>query len=185
MARLFVAIELPADVAAALAALRADLPDARWVRPAQLHLTLRFLGEVRAEAVPAVTGALDSLEAQAFELALAGVGVFPGGRKPPRVLWAGVRPADGVADLRRTVDAALDPVLGPDVESAGRPFVPHLTLARLEDRPRGPAVPRFLTAHAALASAAWRVAEVVLFQSHLASHGATHVALTRRSLRDG
>ena len=84
-ARLFVALDVPPEAARAAAAICTPLPSARWVDPAQLHLTLRFMAAVPDEQVAAVGDRLAAVRLPAFALALRGVGVFPAGRQPPRV----------------------------------------------------------------------------------------------------
>jgi 2'-5' RNA ligase len=167
--RLFLALDLPADIAAAVEELCTDLPGARWSNLAQLHLTLRFLGEVSDGAVPALRAQLAAVKRPGFELSLRGVGVFPPRRRPARVLWAGVTPEEPAVQLK----AAIDQALGPDAEAAEHAFSPHLTLARFRDDP-GPALARYLTAHAGFASAAWRADLFHLYRSTLGRDGATH-----------
>lgn len=198
MARLFVALELPTHVIEALASLRTGLDGARWVRPEQMHLTMRFLGDVPADAVHTVVSAMATVTASSFELAIHGVGVFPGGRRPPRVLWAGVRPHEPLGALKSAIDGALDPILGGDPETrsaggddsgdrpcgraSGRAFAPHLTVARFKEPPVRGELQAYLAAHAALGSASWVADHVVLFQSHLGAAGARHVPLVRVAL---
>jgi 2'-5' RNA ligase len=180
--RLFIAIDLPAPVAAEVAALCRGLPAAHWVNPAQLHLTLRFLGECPAEDVPGLRERLRAVKGTAFELGLRGVGVFPqpSKRRPARVLWAGVAPDAPVCTLKDAIDAAL----GPDPEAAERGFSPHLTLARFRDDP-GPALTAYLAAHAAFASSGWTVDAFHLYHSTLSSAGAVHERLESYPLAVG
>lgn len=177
MPRLFVAIDLPDDQRASLARL-ADpgLPHARWAPVHQLHVTLRFLGNIADEAVPALIDALGLVRAASFEVAVSGVGTFPspGARKPPRILWAALAPAAPVAALKRAVDAAL----GPDPELEGRPFHPHATLARFKDHP-GPALRNYLARNAALTGTPFPVDAFTLYRSELGPEVARHTALRR------
>jgi 2'-5' RNA ligase len=156
--RAFVALELPEPVrreaARRVAAVRERLPEARWVRPEALHLTLRFLGEVDPASLLALSAALAPAFAAAPRLLLAlhGGGCYPPGR-PARVAWTSVRaaggrspdppgaadlgsadpPADGcgavpLPALQARVESAAVAALG--VEPETRPFSPHVTLAR-------------------------------------------------------
>ncbi len=138
MLRLFVAIELPDDVRASLAATMQRLRDAgaadalRWVRPESIHITLKFLGAVEDERVPALRTALrlGVHDAAPFDLATGALGSF-GGRRNLRVVWTGVAGDTHALDsLAERVEAALTP-LGFPRES--RPFAAHLTLARVHD----------------------------------------------------
>lgn len=180
--RCFVAIEVPEAVRAALGAAQARLRDAapradvRWSDPAKLHLTVRFLGEVTAETAAAVGVAVDAVAARHAPLPLeaAGLGAFPGPARP-RVLWAGVGgDLRGLGRLVAEVERALVP-LGFPLE--GRPFRPHLTLARVRSS-RG--VGRIVAAFAeagALPFGAWTAERLTLFRSHLGSNGSTYEAL--------
>ncbi|MEX1252993.1 MAG: RNA 2',3'-cyclic phosphodiesterase [Dehalococcoidia bacterium] len=133
--RLFVACELPDDVREALGRVQADLRRAgadslRWVRPEGIHVTLKFLGEVDAERVDAVTSAL-AAAIEPFELRVrpSALGTFGGDRL--RVVWVGLEgDIDALASLAGRVEGALEPLGFPRER---RPFAPHLTLARPRD----------------------------------------------------
>jgi 2'-5' RNA ligase len=134
--RLFIAIELPAGVLATLNDLRHDLQREpalarlRWVRPEGIHLTLKFLGETPAERCPEIEAAVGRSVrgVPPFELQLGKLGTF-GNRKSPRVLWVDLGgDVETLAELQSQVEAELGPLGFPD---DGRPFSPHLTLARV------------------------------------------------------
>jgi RNA 2',3'-cyclic 3'-phosphodiesterase len=170
MPRLFVAVELPPAVRADLAALRADIPGARWVKPEQMHLTLRFIGaDVPDDRVEPIREALATVTGAAFSLTLRGVGRFPpGDRKPPRVLWAGMDKAPALFALQHSVESALAAVGFPPED---RPFSAHITLARVNARQPIPQADRFLRAHADFAAGPFPVDQFVLFQSALSPQG--------------
>jgi 2'-5' RNA ligase len=136
--RLFVALEIPSAVRDHLAALIKELgaldPPAsgrkvRWVRPANLHVTLKFIGEVPPARLNAIGDALSTVRSeQPAELRFRGLGFFPSERRP-RVLWAGVEASPTLVSLAVDVDECLEK---PGVERERRPFTPHLTLARFE-----------------------------------------------------
>lgn len=126
--RLFVAIDLPKTVCFELARLVAEQP--RGVRPvpaAQLHLTLHFLGDVDDTVRGTVRDRLGRVRRQPFAIAVRGGGVFPP-RGRPSVLWAGVAASTALGDLHAAVGSEIENS-GLAVES--RPYVPHVTLARL------------------------------------------------------
>ncbi len=136
--RSFVAIELPGDVALGLSqsisSLKRRLPgsDIRWVAPGNIHVTLKFLGDVRLSSVDDVRCALEEACATSrrINLCIRELGAFPSARLP-RIVWAGLEgDIEPLVSLVRQVDAALEP-LGFAKES--RPFTPHLTLARVRD----------------------------------------------------
>jgi 2'-5' RNA ligase len=129
--RLFVALEIPAAVRDNLATLIRDLrtadPKPRWVRPENLHVTLKFIGEAPPDKLDAIRGALSAVRSeQPVELHFRGLGFFPN-EEHPRVLWANMEASPNVKSLAGDVDCALE-ILGFPGEQ--RPFTPHLTLAR-------------------------------------------------------
>src|SRR5262245_3926353 len=135
--RAFVAVLLPDDVRARLAAtadeLRARAPRLSWVRAENLHLTLRFLGEVDPVTLERVQEAMDVAAATVapFTVSLGGLGGFPGGHAP-RVLWAGVRAGgEGLVALHAALESALT---ARGIPGEGRAFHPHVTLGRARER---------------------------------------------------
>src|SRR6476619_3088161 len=98
MYRLFVSIELPEDVKASLARIGHDVPGGRWLEPDEMHLTVRFIGEVDGVVFDDVLAALEEVRLQPFTLGLRGVGHFPP-RGEPRVLWAGLERSPELAAL--------------------------------------------------------------------------------------
>jgi 2'-5' RNA ligase len=129
--RLFVALTIPAEVRADVASLLCELqpldPSWKFVRAENLHVTLKFLGEVAMEKLPKVTAALlSATTAGAVTLKFQGLGFFPNERRP-RVLWVGMDETQSLLALAAGVDAALTGVGFPREE---REFTPHLTLAR-------------------------------------------------------
>jgi 2'-5' RNA ligase len=133
--RLFIALDIPADVRAALTnyleRAGALAPEARWARVEGLHVTLKFVGHVDDAVVEQIKAALKSIKAAPFEVKFSGVGFFPNSNAG-RVFWAGVDGGDQLPHLASAVDAALEK-LGFQRET--KPYHPHLTLARTSSRP--------------------------------------------------
>lgn len=126
MPRLFAAIEVPEELQAALAALRQPLPGAKWVQAENLHLTLRFVGDVPNPVAAEFADGLAAVAADCFELTIAGLGAFGG--NDPKSLWAGVDPSPALDSLARACErAARAAGLPPD----SRKFAAHVTLARM------------------------------------------------------
>jgi 2'-5' RNA ligase len=156
--------------------LRPAARDIAWVAPGNLHLTLKFLGAVPEEQIEAVAGALGqaSLEASPFEARIRGLGAFPSARRP-RVVWAGV--AEGAADmieLARRVDLALAALGFPRDE---RPFSPHVTLGRVREAGRNPALTAALGSAATREFGQMRVPSASLMRSELSPRGARYTEL--------
>jgi 2'-5' RNA ligase len=126
MMRLFTALELPPAIRDALLAAMGGVAGARWQRDDQLHLTLRFIGEVDRHQARDIAAVLGSVNFVPFQLSLASPGTFD---KRGRIdaLWVGVTPQDAVAALARRIDQALQRV---GVPPETRAFVPHITVAR-------------------------------------------------------
>lgn len=182
--RCFVAVDLPDDVRAAVAAAqetwRAASPraDVSWVEPAKLHLTLEFLGETDDALVPAVQSALADVVARhaPFAMTAGGAGQFPM-RGRPRVLWVGL--TDGLREIGLLAAAVERACMTLGFPLPTRPFRGHVTIGRVRS-PRG--VARIVSAMEGPASSfgAWAVREVVLYRSHLGGvAGSRYEALAR------
>lgn len=183
--RLFVAVDVEPHVLERVehicAAQRALAPDARWVRPEQLHLTLEFLGEVAEERLPELRERLDAVAARQreFSVAVRSAGGFPRAARP-RVLWLGV---DGETAALEALQAAVHAALSPFIaERDDREYRAHLTLARAVDRRGDVALGRCAAALQAADCGTSQIREVVLYQSRLSPRGATYVAQHRARL---
>ena len=136
--RLFVALEIPAAVRDNLAALPKDLRDlslrlgdkrGRWVRPENLHVTLKFIGEAADTKLEGIRDSLAKIRSDApVDLQFRGLGYFPN-EKHPRVLWVGLNASSNLALLAGDIDRALE---AQGVAPEKRAFAPHVTLARFE-----------------------------------------------------
>ncbi|MFN3387421.1 MAG: RNA 2',3'-cyclic phosphodiesterase [Allosphingosinicella sp.] len=176
MHRLFVAIRPPAAVRDALIDLMDGVKGARWVDEEQIHLTLRFIGEVDRHLAGDIHAALGAVHHPRFTLALSGLGSFDrsGGAS---VLWAGVAPHAPLKALHKKVDQALERVgVAPD----RRAFHPHITLARL---PRGAGPLRPLVESAGgLTGDPFEVDEIRLYESALTHAGPIYTVAGRYPL---
>ena len=169
MPRLFVAIDMPEEVAADLEARCHGLQGARWTRPGQFHLTLRFLGDVDPGGTAALHDALRQVRVEPFELALQGLGVFPPGGVP-RVLWAGTGREPTLLALAEAVERA---VRNAGLPAENRKFQAHVTLGRLKGV-AGARLREYLERHAGLETAPFPVTSFRLYSSRLTPKGAVH-----------
>jgi len=136
--RSFIAIDLPAGVRAELTSLEDKLkasrhPFVKWVDPENMHLTLKFLGDVASDSIPQIVEAMSraAKSHSTFKLEVAGTGAFPNWQRP-QVVWVGVGgELDRLNSLQKGLESALSP-MGFPTES--RTFSAHLTLGRLRDR---------------------------------------------------
>jgi 2'-5' RNA ligase len=168
--RLFLALALPDVVVAGLLAMQSGVPGARWSTREQLHLTLRFIGEVDERDADAIDEVLAGISVPRFELELKGVGAFGG--KSPHALWAGIAPSEPLMHLHRKIESAIQRLGFPAEE---RKYTPHVTLARLRGTPAG-RVMDFLSDHALYASGPFQAKTFTLFSSRLTASGSRYVA---------
>ncbi len=169
MPRLFSGIEIPASVAERLAALSGGLANARWVKPENYHITLRFIGDVDDVTATEFSAALGAIRACTFDLTLDGLGSF-GGRKP-RAVWAGVAKNDALEALQRAHERAAQAAgLAPE----SRNFHAHVTLARLRNG-KAAAVAKWLEGMGAFSWPPFEVSRFVLFSSRASSGGGPYV----------
>ena len=163
--RLFIGIRPPVPVREALMDTMEALEGAYWQDDEQLHLTLRFIGEVERPVANDLAAGLASIAWPSFKLALEGVSHFE--RKGmPTAIWARVLLTPELNGLRRKIERACD-LTGLGRET--RRFTPHITLARL-NRHTGPIAP-WLTRHASFRTT-WQADGFTLFESHLLASGA-------------
>lgn len=183
--RAFIAIELERDVLKALDGVQSELKRqvrgnaVRWTASSSIHLTLKFLGNVPARQVPAITAGLARACApfQSFPLSFAHLGCFPNLQRP-RVVWVGLESASGVLmDLQRVVETEIEP-LGYPTEERG--FTPHLTLGRAQRTASTEelrAVGRLIGERQVDQVASMWVNEVSLMRSELRPTGAVYTCL--------
>ena len=176
--RLFVALELPSAVrenlAALLKALRAVSPQTRWVRPENLHLTLKFIGEVPETEFAVIRNALAAARSdQPVALEFRGLGFFPN-EKRPRVFWAGIEASPNLKTLAAEIDRAMEK-LGIPCEQ--RPFSPHLTLARFEPPELPEKLRSAIQENAAREFGSFRTNQYLLIGSKLKPSGAEYTTL--------
>ncbi len=167
--RLFIAIALPEDLRARLAALGNGLPGARWVSEENLHLSLRFLGELDGGEAADVDAALAGVRVPGFELGLEGISHFGKGRNL-RALWVGVRPNPALMRLQAKIEQAAIRAGQPPEK---RKFKPHVTLARFKSNPGGK-LQSYLAEHALFRTEPFPVDGFTLYSSFLSASGAIY-----------
>lgn len=165
MHRLFVAIRQPEPVRDLLIDAMDDSPALRWVGEEQLHLTLRFIGEVERPLANDIAYALGRIRFPPFELRISGVGKFE--QRNGGALWARVEPRKPLAELAAKVERACQQS---GLEPERRAFHPHITIARWNRR-NAEAVEAFLRRNSDLGSEPFAVDRFILFESRLSRHG--------------
>ena len=176
MHRLFVAIRPPEPVRSLLRAAMGGVSGARWQTDDQIHLTLRFLGEVDRHQAVDVLAALGAIHHPRFDIAINGLGTFER-RGQPETVWAGVAPHQPLKTLHKKVDQAMTRV---GIEPDQRAYLPHITLARLK-RGSGP-VRNLLEQSGGLKSEPFLVDRFALYESQLTPDGAVYSVVETYSL---
>jgi 2'-5' RNA ligase len=165
MPRLFTAIEIPEAMRLRLSMLRSPVGGAKWVQPEDMHITLRFAGDIDGRTADDFANALAETAVAPFRVTIAGAGAFGG--RDPHVLWAGVQGGLELETLYRANErAARAAGLDPDP----RNFSPHVTLARMR-RARQAEVARFLAENAAFRLEPFEVTRFVLLSARPGSGG--------------
>ncbi|MGI8932236.1 MAG: RNA 2',3'-cyclic phosphodiesterase [Sphingomicrobium sp.] len=166
MHRLFVALRPPREIRSICLNSTADGPRGwAWQDESQLHVTLRYIGEVERPLAEDIAAMLSTLHARPVELGLRGVGFFDQG--PRGVLFARAIPREPLAAIHSKIDRAL---IGVGLAPERRAFLPHITLARRRQDAADPAA--WLETHAALAAPPVPVEELILYESRLGRSGA-------------
>lgn len=179
MPRLFAGIELPEEIQERLSGLARPAPGVRWVDDDDLHITLRFAGDIEGRMVREFTDLLGEIEADAFEVRLDGLGTFGGNE--PRQIFAAIAPNPALDGLARACDrAARNAGLPPEAH----PFKAHVTVARLRHTPPD-AVARTLQQIGAFRTEPFAVKEFVLFSSKPKVGGGPYVVEATYPLRGG
>jgi RNA 2',3'-cyclic 3'-phosphodiesterase len=188
--RLFIALELPAEITDALEKLQKRLRDldreraVRWVALDSIHLTLKFLGDTPPDRVPAIEAAVveAATDHKPFSLSIDGAGCFPNLQKP-RIVWAGASgELKALHALRDAVERTVSP-LGYPTED--RPFSPHLTLGRSRQEASRSALSELgekIGSQKIGILATWKVERVSLMRSELTPSGGVYTRLAETSL---
>ncbi len=184
--RSFICIDVPQQVKARIEDVQAKLrrlpADVSWTRPANVHLTLKFLGEVEEERLPALGEVLQEIARghEPFELVTDRGGVFPTAARP-RVLWIGVQDEQG--RLRALVTDLEEAFSAQGFAREARPFTAHLTIGRIRSERSAREVARLLLEED-FPRYRFLVTHLILMRSDLRPEGALYTPLHIASLRD-
>jgi 2'-5' RNA ligase len=183
MIRLFVAIPIPEDITESLEHLQAGLPGAHWTPAENMDLTLRFIGEVQEPAVAEIVENLWRIRAQAFPVALKGIGKFGGTsrRSPARLVYVGVEHGSALTQLASRVEQA---VTDAGLPAETRKFRPHVTLGRLRGTPPH-RLGDFIIEHNLYASGPFTVSRFALYSSRPGKDASVYEPLAEFSLAGG
>lgn len=176
--RLFVALEIPSAVRESLAELIRELrpiaSQAKWVRAENLHVTLKFIGEVANEKLKVIRTALGQVRTELqVTLDFCGLGFFPN-EKHPRVLWVGIKASANLSVLAAEIERATEELC---ILREKRPFSPHLTLARFESTRLSDPFRSAIAENAAREFGSLRTNQFHLIESKLKPSGAEYTTL--------
>jgi RNA 2',3'-cyclic 3'-phosphodiesterase len=175
--RVFVAMDIPEAVRDSLRDFLRRLPNtpgAKWVRPKSMHLTLKFIGEVKPEAIEVIESVLRNVPfASTVAIRFRGTGFFPRESRPS-VLWAGVKASDSLAELAASIDRSC---AAAGIPGETRAYSPHLTLARFKTPEGLDLLRKEITRIGPMDFGSAQVAEFHLFHSVLKKTGAEYTRL--------
>ena len=178
--RCFIAVKIPEvaimDIDKYSESLKRIAPDVRWVRVKGIHLTLKFLGEIKAARVTQVKESLSTIEGifDVFNLNIKGTGCFPN-RKRPRVFWLGVE-QDNNNSLTLVQQWIEDRLYDLGFDKEKRRFSPHLTLGRVKKPQDFTNLFKYMDKHP-FENVSFKVEEIVLMQSILKPYGAEYISV--------
>ena len=181
MPRLFIAIELSDEIKDHIGEVQMGIREANWTKRSQLHLTLKFIGEVDPRQAAAIQAALGKVTGEPFTLRLNALGQFPPKGKA-RILMAAVEENAALEALHGRVEDALAEV---GVEREGRRFVPHITVARFKAPPTFNLLGRYFDTNKTFVTKPSPVNEIVLYSSKLTPGGPIHTREQVYPLKQG
>lgn len=170
--RLFVAIDIPEEHKTALLKAQKTFHELSWTSARQLHLTLRFIGEVDIDQFDQITECLNDISAATINLSPAGTGFFPDTAKPS-IFWFGFHASVELLKLKQKIDAKLQSAIGLAVEN--RIFVPHVTLLRFKSCPNAELITSLHAKFSSLDLPEFSVSAFSLYSSQLSNCGAIYV----------
>lgn len=180
--RAFIALPLPLDLQPRIKRLqdqlKTQLPGVRWVRPEQLHLTLRFFPDLAEEYLDPIREIMLSVGnfCAPFTVEIRDLGAFPNLARP-RVFWLGLTPVSPLLHLQHKLEKGLERI---GIAKDERPFNPHLTIGRTKDMAARQKIPPAAVRETFCGH--WPIGDMVFFQSQLGTTGAVHSPLIRTAL---
>ena len=180
MIRLFAAIDMPENIRGDISEIYEAIPGARWTPENQLHLTLRFIGDVNEDTAQIIDNSLKTVKFAPFTMQLQSVGFFPP-RKEPRVLWCGIAKNENLMRLQKHVERAVTTARLPH---ADRKFSPHITVARLNGSPPQK-LAGFMATNSLFKTEPFWVSKFILYSSVLKREGALHIKEAEYTLSHG
>jgi 2'-5' RNA ligase len=185
--RCFIAIEIDEEIRGQIGRFEEELrrktgldrPKVKWVEPSNIHLTLKFLGQVRDQAIREVCGLVEEVvaEHESFEVEVSGLGVFG---RPARVLWVGTGASEGLLSVQKDIEERF---CRAGFGSDDKKFSGHLTLCRVKNPGAGRQLEAVIGEYRALRFGSFRVDSICVYKSELTSAGPVYTLISRSMLR--
>lgn len=185
--RCFIAIEIDEDIRGQIGRFEDELrrktgldkPKVKWVEPCNIHLTLKFLGEVRDQAINGVCGLVERVasEHEGFEVDVGGLGVFG---QPARVLWVGTAESEGLENIQKDIETVFSQE---GFGSDNKKFSGHLTLCRIKNPGAGRKLEAIVGDYSDLRFGGMKADSICVFKSELTSAGPVYTLISRSMLR--
>jgi len=169
MIRVFIGLDLPEDIKRSLGLLKSPVRGAKWVPLENLHITVRFIGEVSENTLQIIKEELREISFYNFKVKLKDIGHFSA-KSSPKIIWAGVEPIEEIMELRERIDEALSRV---NIPLEKKKYIPHLTLARLKGS-QFPDVAEYLQQGMGFFTREFEVGEMILFSSKQKEEGSVY-----------
>jgi len=186
--RIFIAVELPQEIQDRLGRLQSDfkasMPDVRWTKYSNIHLTLKFLGDVQISRIDKISEALREVAVKfsPFKMNLAGMGAFPNSRRP-RIVWVGVEKGfDELVEIANSIEGSMKRLGFPREK---RRFSPHLTVGRIRRLTNPAAMTEALDKARVGELGEFTVERISLIKSQLDPAGSIYTTLTEARLQKG
>ncbi|MEL0105677.1 MAG: RNA 2',3'-cyclic phosphodiesterase [Rhodospirillaceae bacterium] len=176
--RLFIGLALPENIRSTLSAVQSGLPGAKWVKPENFHMTLRFIGDTERRVAEDIDSSLSDIRVPAFDMKLSGLGCFET-KGRVRSLWVQVLKSEPLKRLHEKIESA---VVRTGFEPERRKFKPHITLARFKGGASSDRIGMFMETHNGIQIESFTVNQFTLFRSHLGGEGSVYEPLAEYEL---
>ncbi len=180
MLRLFVGIKIPKNIVSHINLLRGGLKNARWTRDEDLHITMRFIGDVPENMGEYVHEAMSRIDTPVFEIGLKEIGFFTRNKKQPKTIWTGVNDSELLTRLHDKLDNSF---IRAGFEPYKHKYHPHCTIAKLKEGAYPEDVYEYVAQNNLFKSEMFKVEELTLYSSHRYDDGATYEVLGEYPLR--
>ena len=169
MIRVFIGLDLPEDIKRSLGLLKSSVRGAKWVPLENLHITIRFIGEVPENILQNIKEELREISFYNFKVKFKDIGHFSA-KSTPKVIWVGLDPLEEIMELREKIDEALTKA---NIPLEKKKYIPHVTLARLKGS-KFPEVAEYLQQGMGFFTREFEIGEMILYSSKQKEEGSVY-----------